>query len=116
MIRTACVAFFLFLPFAAAAQSGCKGQSQIELNMCAKERWKHADAALNGLWGSAKSAAETRGHGQELLDSQRAWMRQRDTRCGKELDDGGSAADMFYWSCMEEMTAARNDQLRAMAR
>lgn len=114
MIRPVLAASLWCLPIAAPAQPSCDGTTQIELNVCAKDRWEVADAELNRLWGAAKPAADGRGHGQELLESQRVWLHLRDTRCGPELDSGGSAAAMFYWTCMEEMTRARNQELSAL--
>lgn len=115
MIRPVLAATLCLLPVAASAQPECSGNTQIEINVCAKDRWETADAELNRLWSAAKPAADARGHGQALLDSQREWLRLRDARCEPELDSGGSAAAMYYWSCMEEMTRARNQELRIVA-
>ena len=109
-------ALVAMLPVTAQAQSGssCSGTTQIDFNFCAKEKWKAADAELNRLWRLAKSTADSRGEGHALLEAQRSWLRQRDGKCDPELSGDGSAAPMFYWSCMEEMTLSRNAELRAM--
>ncbi|HEY9037978.1 MAG TPA: lysozyme inhibitor LprI family protein [Roseovarius sp.] len=101
-------------PAVAMAQSHCDGQTQLDANFCAKERWEVADQELNRLWNEVKPLADARGTGQMLLEEQRAWLRQRDAACDQELQAGGSADAMFYWSCMEERTLQRNRMLRAL--
>ncbi|MFW8633735.1 lysozyme inhibitor LprI family protein [Cribrihabitans pelagius] len=102
------------VPVPAAAQSSCSGQTQIDANFCAKEKWQAADAELNRLWGEVKPLADARGAGQALLKNQRAWLQHRDAGCEGELAAGGSAAPMFYWSCMEAQTLQRNQVLRSL--
>ncbi|MDN3520174.1 lysozyme inhibitor LprI family protein [Halomonas ramblicola] len=101
-------------PATAIAQSYCNGTTQRDANICAKQKWEIADRELNRLWKEVKPLADTRGTGQVLLDEQHAWLRQRDAHCEPELKEGGSAAHMFYWSCMEEQTLQRNQVLRAL--
>lgn len=98
----------------AIAQSYCNGQTQRDANICAKQKWEIADQKLNQLWNEVKALADARGTGQVLLDEQRAWLRRRDARCEPELEEGGSADYMFYWSCMEEQTLQRIEVLRAL--
>ncbi len=99
------------VPLAGQAQD-CGATTQIEANICARDRWQAADDALNAIWAEAKPAADAQGAGAELLAEQRAWTGRRDALCERELQGGGSAAAMFYWSCMEEMTQARTRELR----
>ncbi|MGR3760325.1 lysozyme inhibitor LprI family protein [Roseobacteraceae bacterium NS-SX3] len=113
MLRVIALVFALY-PAAAAAQSSCGGQTQIDANFCAKERWEAADRELNRLWKQVKPVADARGTGRALLAEQRAWLKRRDASCEPELHSGGSAAHMFYWACMEEETLMRNHTLRAM--
>ncbi|MBY6067249.1 DUF1311 domain-containing protein [Leisingera aquaemixtae] len=103
-----------FCPAAASAQSSCNGQTQIDANFCAKEKWQIADNELNRLWKQVKPAADARGTGQALLAEQRAWLKRRDATCLPERSSGGSAAAMFYWACMEEETLQRNQVLRSL--
>ncbi|SFG81362.1 Uncharacterized conserved protein YecT, DUF1311 family [Palleronia marisminoris] len=113
MIRTYLAAAFLaLLPVPGLAQS-CDGYTQLEMSFCAKDRWAVADDELNRLWRMVKPLADGQGHGAQLLQEQRDWLRRRDATCEPELSGGGSAAPMTYWFCMEEMTAARNTALRA---
>jgi uncharacterized protein YecT (DUF1311 family) len=104
-------------PGLAAAQPDCStATTQIEMNVCASARWQHADAELNRLWKIVKPAADARGTGEALLQEQRAWLARRDAACEAERAShgGGSIAPLMYFSCMEEMTLARNAQLAAM--
>ena len=108
------VLLVVLTPATAIAQSHCDGPTQRDANICAQQKWEIADRELNRLWKEVKPLADARGSGQMLLDEQRAWLRQRDAHCDPELDEGGSAAHMFYWSCMEEQTLQRNQVLRAL--
>ncbi|WP_282169360.1 lysozyme inhibitor LprI family protein [Ruegeria atlantica] len=112
-MKAVAVIVVVLLPSAAFAQSHCDGQTQLDLNFCAKERWEVADQELNRLWSVIKPAADARGDGQALLTEQRAWLKRRDGTCDPELDSDGSAAQMFYWACMEEQTLKRNQELAA---
>jgi uncharacterized protein YecT (DUF1311 family) len=107
------VAVFLY-PTTAVSQSYCNGQTQRDANICAKQKWEIADQKLNQLWKEVMALADARGTGQVLLDEQRAWLRRRDAHCEPELEEGGSADYMFYWSCMEEQTLQRIQALRAL--
>ncbi len=101
------------IPSSSFAQSQCGGQTQLEINFCAQEKWAIADTELNRLWKEIKPAADARGDGQALLNEQRTWLKKRDAKCEPELTSGGSADAMFYWSCMEEQTLKRNQELAA---
>lgn len=116
MFRTiAAVGFLALLPVSATAQA-CEGQTQIEINFCAKARWEVADRELNRLWAVVKPMSDARATGGKLLQEQRAWLHHRDATCKPHLSGGGSAAPMFYFGCMEELTEARNDDFRALMR
>lgn len=107
----------LLHPLPAAAQDDgprCDPSHQQGINFCAYEEWMAADNELNRLWGVVKPRADARGIGQALLNEQRAWLARRDATCEPERHSGGSAASMFYWNCMEELTLRRNAELRAM--
>ncbi len=101
-------------PTITVAQSHCDGQTQRDANICAHQKWQAADRELNRIWKEVKPLADSRGTGQALLDEQRTWLKRRDAECDPELSAGGSAAQMFYWSCMEEKTLQRNHQLRVL--
>ena len=103
----------ILLPTVSGSQSHCADQTQIDATFCAKEKWEIADKELNRLWKEIKPAADRRGNGPALLNEQRAWLKRRDATCAPELQSDGSAAQMFYWSCMEEQTLKRNQELSA---
>ncbi|WP_170349042.1 MULTISPECIES: lysozyme inhibitor LprI family protein [Ruegeria] len=103
----------ILIPAYSAAQSSCEGQTQLDANFCAKEKWEIADRELNRIWAEVKPMADARGNGQALLDEQRAWLKARDAACDPELDSDGSAAPMFYWDCMEQQTLTRNQILKS---
>ena len=116
MIRYILTLVLLF-PAAALAQEprySCPGQTQLDFNFCARDAWKVEDDRLNRIWADAKRRADARGGGQALLAEQRAWLKRRDADCDPELSSGGSADQMFYWSCMEEQTRLRNAELGAL--
>lgn len=104
------------VPLARPAMAGrsCVGMTQTETNFCVKQNWQIADDELNRLWRQVKPIADARGTGKALLAEQRAWLARRDATCEPELNSGGSAAQMFYWACMENMTLRRNDVLRGL--
>ncbi|PRY24206.1 uncharacterized protein YecT (DUF1311 family) [Aliiruegeria haliotis] len=113
MQRFFCILAVTLCPAMGMAQSHCKGQTQIDANFCAKEKWEIADKELNRIWKQVKPRADARGTGKALLDKQRAWLKKRDATCEPERNSDGSAAAMFYWDCMERLTLQRNQELRA---
>ncbi|SHI38065.1 lysozyme inhibitor LprI family protein [Wenxinia saemankumensis] len=108
------------LPFAAPAAAQdvdcARDQTQMALNICAQRDWQAADDELNRLWAILKPRADAGGWGQRLLEEQRTWLRARDAQCEGERDRyaGGSMAPLVYWTCMEQTTLRRNDDLRRM--
>ena len=112
---------------AAAAPPACyDGPTQGDLNDCAAQEFKIADAALNRQWainGAAMKAADRDypandgglSYFDALLASQRAWLRYRDAQCVTEAYDarGGSMEPMLYSQCLAKLTQQRTTQLRA---
>lgn len=104
-------------------------QTQAEINMCAAEDARQADAALNRQWAAtaAKMRAQDKaayapkdgrpGYYAALLEAQRAWIRFRDLECRVEgyAMRGGSAEPMMISGCLAAVTRARTAQLRDMA-
>jgi uncharacterized protein YecT (DUF1311 family) len=101
----------------AVARQDC-GQmaTQLDANVCARGNWEESDAALNRLWKVVKPAADARGTGAALLADQRGWLARRDGECAAQRDSyaGGSIADMVFWTCMDDMTRARNAELEGV--
>ncbi|KQN03786.1 lysozyme inhibitor LprI family protein [Sphingomonas sp. Leaf25] len=121
----------LTLLFLADAVGGncAKAPTQAAANDCAASGWRVADADMTREWGVARAAMLARdardttrgggfGYGAALLESQRAWLKFRDTRCVLEAGvdgrsvDGGDARPLVRFSCMERMTIARTQALR----
>ncbi|HMO07098.1 MAG TPA: lysozyme inhibitor LprI family protein [Paracoccaceae bacterium] len=100
--------------------------TQTEMTACAEREWMTADADLNAAYAEARAAMrridaplpETdRGAERMLRDAQRAWIDFRDKTCAAEgwAMKGGSAEPMLVYFCRARVTAARAEELRAMA-
>lgn len=104
-------------------------QSQAEMTRAAGAAFSRADAALNAQWRTTLAAMKRRdaanttrgggfGHAAALLESQRAWLRFRDTQCVVEGGGyaGGSMQPMVQTQCRTRLTEERTRQLRDVAR
>lgn len=115
---------------AAAAALNCSDPvAQAEMTQCAALDYQRADAALNQQWratlavmqaadrGVDRSYDKRPGYVAALLESQRAWLKFRDTECVVEgyLMRGGSAEPMVVAGCKAELTKERVKQLRSLA-
>ncbi|MFT3735062.1 MAG: lysozyme inhibitor LprI family protein [Rhodocyclaceae bacterium] len=87
--------------------------NQQEMNACAVRDYKQADQALNQEYGSlmARLAPEQQ---LQLRKAQRAWLKKRDPQCRKAVRDseGGSIWQGEFYSCLEEVTINRTQQLK----
>jgi uncharacterized protein YecT (DUF1311 family) len=72
-------------------------RSSIERAICTDPTLSDWDGRMGRLFQQALHSAKNR---QPLLDSQRAWIVQRDSRCG-------ALADNVIWTCLLEMTKLR---------
>ncbi|MBV2361698.1 DUF1311 domain-containing protein [Thalassococcus sp. CAU 1522] len=110
-MRFACSVLVFLL--AGAAQAACPGDTQIEMNTCAAEEYRRADAALNAAWKPAKAFADGAGIGAKLLDAQRKWIAFRDAACLAEagLYEGGSIRPLVLNSCLTRLTRQRTEDL-----
>ena len=88
-------------------------QSQAEMNVCAEERFRAADVALNRVYGqlAAKEEGDSRA---KLKAAEVSWLKYRDDNCAYEAAgfEGGSMQPLVYFSCRERMTKARTNELR----
>lgn len=110
-------AFSLVLMFLGnAAFAACPGQSQLELNDCAAQRYQQADALLNAAWPQAKGYMDSLGAGELLLDAQRKWLAFRDAACSAEMAPfaGGSIQPLVWYDCLTRVTQTRTAELRAL--
>ena len=99
-----------------AAKDPCRDpQSQAEMNMCAREKFKAADAELNRVYSRLASLlADNEGQREKLKAAETAWLKYRDDNCEYEASffDGGSMRPLILSSCFERMTKARAAELR----
>jgi uncharacterized protein YecT (DUF1311 family) len=98
-----------------------KAQSTYEMNFCAENEFKKADAALNAAYKTAltdvaASGDDNRKSWEEALrTSQRAWVAFRDADCRGLVPmewQGGTGATAAELECMTQLTIARTKDLR----
>ena len=111
------VALAATLAFAqhAAAQAPCADMSQSGMNQCAQVGYKAADADLNRIYKTLRSAlTDMPERSNRLLTSQRAWLAFRDSHCAfvGSATQGGSAQAMITNKCLETLTRDRSKQLQ----
>lgn len=108
-----------------AQQLNCEDpKTQMEMNACAGEDYRKADAELNTVWSEMKAyvqAAERDYSGQEgwwqtMLESQRVWLKYRDLHCRAEgySFEGGSMQPMVMSYCKAHLTNERIKALKNM--
>ena len=102
-------------------------QSQATMNASAGTSYARADAAMAAQWKRTYAYMKRRdaqdtsrgggfGYAAALLESQRAWLKFRDTQCVIEGGQyaGGSAQGMTVAGCRTDLTKARTAQLKSM--
>ena len=118
----------LFLPVPASAQVDCSVPSGATRTYCSEQELKRADDALNAAWSEARSAAKTFDDTyqdlpgtpmwEQLLASQRQWLRYRDVTCEAEAKPaslGGSGYGGALNECATRLTLRRTDDLHALS-
>lgn len=124
------VAALALLSAAAAAQDpDCANPvTQSDMNVCAYQDFKRADAALNAQWTITTAQMKERdrdtlrpedtrpGYFDTLLAGQRAWLTYREQHCASEgyLMRGGSAEPLLISGCQTQLTEARTAQLKSL--
>lgn len=104
-----------------------RGANQGVMNQCAQQAWQRADTEMNEAWRVTYAAMKraddrntSRGGGfgfpAATLESQRAWLKYRDTQCTLIAGryQGGSMQPLVRFNCLERMTRDRTRQLRAL--
>ncbi|MAY62968.1 MAG: urease [Rhizobiales bacterium] len=102
--------------------------TQMEMNYCADQDYKKADATLNALWpevvAKAKAFDEDQGtiyadrgvptSFEALRTAQRAWIEYRDRQCEYEAYEyfGGTMQPMIGLTCQTRLTEERNAYFR----
>jgi uncharacterized protein YecT (DUF1311 family) len=105
---------------AAAAATPCgTTQTQRDLDVCWGGRAMQADSQLRTTYATVLSEMRRLRLGtKSLTGTQAAWDTARTTTCDFEesLYEGGSIAPMMNSQCVDRMTRARSDRLRAIFR
>jgi len=121
MIRTTVLAAALVLaagvsPLAAQQKERECGdaRTQMEMNLCAAEQLRAADAEMNRAYARLRAAVDAEERAA-LLAAQRAWLRFRDAHCAYEAAGvrGGSMEPMVRSGCLAETTRERTRQLKS---
>ena len=129
MISTLLLALAVQGAPAQAEEPDCRDpQAQIEMNICARIDFEHADAELNRVYREAIAGARQSDREidrstdrlptfeQVLREAQRAWVTFRDAQCTDEgfgEARGGSMEPMVEWACRARLTRERIAQLSA---
>jgi uncharacterized protein YecT (DUF1311 family) len=76
-------------------------------------QWKRTYAAMKRLDAADTSRGGGVGYAAALLESQRAWLKFRDTQCVIEGSEfaGGSLQPMVRGNCLTRLTRERTKQL-----
>ena len=92
---------------AGRAVAACPGQTQMEMNMCAGQRYEALDAQLNKVYRKLERSPE-------LVAAEKAWIAFRDAQCKFEASAvaGGSMQPMVYADCLSSLTEDRIGQLQ----
>jgi uncharacterized protein YecT (DUF1311 family) len=91
-----------------------KDQSQMALNVCSFDRYKAADAELNGVYRKVTAGLDENEKGS-LRAAQQAWINFRDAECRWQVgprEQGGSIWPLENNGCLTELTLARTKQLQ----
>lgn len=116
----------LLAPGAASALDCRAAVTQADLNACAANDLKAADAKLNAAYIKARTVMRRidaylpkseRGAEVALLGAQRAWIGFRDQTCIAEAyaNHGGSIEPMVEANCKTRLTEARTKDLTDMS-
>jgi uncharacterized protein YecT (DUF1311 family) len=91
-----------------------KASTQLEMNHCAYQAFKAADAELNQVYRQLRNNYKGTPQDRQLVDAQLAWLKFRDTDCKFSADrfKGGSIAPLIYSSCQEGLTKERTQSLQ----
>lgn len=91
---------------ASTKAADCNSPVQNDLEQCAVQRFRAADAALNRVYRDIGGDPRNR---ELLLSTQRTWLAYRDATCAWEQDlrRGGNEALLNAIACLANVTEAR---------
>ena len=113
-----CLALLPAAPALAAVDCRNGGATQTDMNICADQDFREADAALNTAYKKMMICAQAVEGGEKLMvEAQRAWLRYRDAECRLQgaAFEGGSAQPMEISGCLRAITLQRTKDLNALA-
>jgi uncharacterized protein YecT (DUF1311 family) len=89
-------------------------RTQLEMNFCAADQYRAADAEMNRAYAQLRAAVDAEERAA-LLAAQRAWLRFRDAHCAYEAAGvrGGSMEPMVRSGCLAAVTRERTRQLKS---
>ncbi|TPG56086.1 lysozyme inhibitor LprI family protein [Sphingomonas glacialis] len=99
-----------------AAMNRSSGASYAQADAAMTAQWKRTYAYMKGRDAQDTSRGGGFGYAGSLLESQRAWLKYRDTQCVIEGGQyaGGSAQGMTTAACRTGLTRARTAQLKSL--
>jgi uncharacterized protein YecT (DUF1311 family) len=101
---------------ARAAPAKCNDQSnQAQLDICADQEFKAADAALNRTYAEIQKRLADDADGKKRLTvAQKAWIGFRDAECDFQTFNSrdGSIYPMIVSECLTAMTKKRTEELK----
>ena len=108
-----------------------EAKTQMELNQCAGEQYRKADARLNAVYRKVlefmqkdlsdaqnEKDADQIKYNQEAITklraAEKAWIAYRDLHCdaARHQNEGGSMSPMIWAFCMEQTTSDRVEELK----
>ena len=110
------LAFLFLLPWATAKAADCNApQTQTDMNQCAAQAWRRADAELNAHYRQITNRLKDNAAAiKQLTVAQRAWLVFRDAECAfaTSASDGGSIRPALQASCEEQLTRKRTAEFK----
>jgi uncharacterized protein YecT (DUF1311 family) len=101
--------------------------TQRDITLCAKQRAEAADSRLNGAYQKLQyrfaadlrradnaQIGEIKKQYQRLINAENTWIKFRDATCDYERHqfEGGSIAQITYYSCVTKVTDRRTAELQ----
>ena len=113
-MRHAAVLLLIAWPAAASALDCSAAKTQVELNRCADQDFRKADAVLSLVYAKLKAQTTDPRSLRRLIAAQKAWLAYRDRACDFETENsiGGSIRPMEMAECYREKTVARSAELQ----
>lgn len=114
-MKSIVIAATLLFSSAALAEDCNNAQTQADMNACASNQYKDADAKLNAAYGTAMKRAPDATKAL-LKTAQQKWIALRDADCALigSGTEGGSVQPMIHAQCMTDKTVERTAWLESL--